>query len=785
MRLTGVLVVLVLVQGCAPFESPRPCTFSGTADTVRVFAVTHRLTLDDAKNPGTFAASFRRHLESVNDCLSDSKPNLLLFPEDSGLVAWFIGRQGLLGRGSGDSAGAFNALYAQVYKSADAYRRRFPGISAARALTLALSDRAWRAMDQTFGAIAKDSKSWVVTSANLPYAELTTGAEASVFRDPDAAGPAYVATGPELFNSAIVYGPTGERAGRVDKVFLTDPEEQTLDLTSAPLEHMRPVQLPFARLGIAISRDAFYAPFAQRLDDLGADLVVQPEAFSGWTQEEQPGDWLPEVMLASGWSLNQKYTSVRHTAAPMLTGNLFELTFDGQAFITSKAAPGDTPRGFVATVPEPGFAAIGGWAFPEPDPLATLEARRTAIRELGKDLLPRSRDPAEGRTNDSVIGADLHFDGAKAPAARDVGPTRSVAVAPSGAGHQRNPAIAYGVNGEVYVAWSDSRTGVWRIWIARSTDDGATWATAQPLELGTSAQLRPTLAAGADGFVVVAWQDDAQIRWAISRDGARTFTGGWAERSDRSQWEPSAAVISPTGWALAWTDFRNGLAPHVRVRCFELEDPQPPASRPIDASTFDLPRVQPSQLQPTLAGTKRGELFAAWVDYRDRDWQVYARGGALCDQEGKGGLKISTESTTEVLASDPQALAAPDGRLLVAWDEIRNRRGHHDLASAQLTRGVWQVQGSPARAPWSRFRPSPFWLNGFATVVQDMAPGKNALSIWRPGADLAARVDDSGDAPNQLTRPRAAARRDSAAAVVVFEDDRNGWVRLRSQTLRQ
>ena len=33
---------------------------------------------------------------------------------------------------------------------------------------------------------------------------------------------------------------------------------------------------------------------------------------------------------------------------------------------------------------------------------------------------------------------------------------------------------------------------------------------------------------------------------------------------------------------------------------------------------------------------------------------------------------------------------------------------------------------------------------------------------------------------NQLTHPRGAARRDSAAAVVVYEDDRDGWVRIRS-----
>ncbi len=778
---------MVWLAACGPGGRPSPpCTFTGTGDSARVFAVTHRIHVDDASSLGTFTESFRRHVDNARDCLSHTQPNVLLFPEDSGLVAWFTGRQGLAGRRAGDSGAAFTALYAQNYQAADAYRRRFPGISDARALTLALSDRGWRAMDRAFGLIAKEANAWVITSANLPYSDLVSG---PIFRDPDASGLAYVASSPEVFNAALVYAPTGERVGRVDKVFLTDPEEQTLGLTSAPLESLGLVQLPFAKVGIATSRDAFYAPFAQRLDDLGADFVVQPEAFSGWTGEEHAGDWLPDVMLASGWNLTQKYTSVRHTAAPMLTGNLFELTFDGQAFITSKATPGSPRRGFIASETNLGFEAIGAWAFDEPDPSAPLAVRQSAVRELGKDLLPSSHDAESGRTADSVIGADLHFDGDQTPRPHPAGTTASVTVAASARGHQRNPAVAYGADNRAWVAWSDFRSGVARTWIAHSDDDGATWLEAHAVdpEPGMSSQLRPTIAAGTDGFVVVAWQDSArgsdQIRWAVSRDAAKTFVASSAEQSPRSQWEPSVVAFGHTGWALAWTDFRNGLAPHVRVRCFDLDQPEPAPSRPIDPSTFELPRVQPSQLQPSLTGNRRDALFAAWVDYRDRDWQVRGRGGALCELDGKS-TQLSPPSPTEVLASDPQALAAADGRVLIAWDEVRDRRGHHDVAAAEITRGVLQMLGSPPRAAHSRFRPSPYWLGGFRAAVQDLAPGKNSLSIWRPGPERPSRADDSADAPNQLTRPRAAARMDSAAAVVVFEDDRDGWIRLRSQTVR-
>ncbi len=67
--------------------------------------------------------------------------------------------------------------------------------------------------------------------------------------DPDARDGAYVATGPELYNSAFVYGPDGNLSGRVDKVYLTDPEEQVLDLSSGSLERLVVFELPFARVG--------------------------------------------------------------------------------------------------------------------------------------------------------------------------------------------------------------------------------------------------------------------------------------------------------------------------------------------------------------------------------------------------------------------------------------------------------------------------------------------------------------------------------------------------------
>src|SRR6185436_5290577 len=138
-----------------------------------------------------------------------------------------------------------------------------------------------------------------------------------------------LATTDEAFNAGLLYSPKGELVGRTNKVFLTDPEEQTLDMSNGSFSGLTAMTTSFGRIGIAISRDAFYAPFLQRMEDLDVELLVQPEAWSGWTISEKDDEWQPDVFLSSGWLQTQKYRTFRFNLTPQLTGNFFELVFDG------------------------------------------------------------------------------------------------------------------------------------------------------------------------------------------------------------------------------------------------------------------------------------------------------------------------------------------------------------------------------------------------------------------------------------------------------------------------
>jgi predicted amidohydrolase len=836
--------ILVLLTACAsepklpPDDTVCSLSFSDEGDA-RVFVVGHRFMLEDAISYESFEASYAEDMRAVAPCLSKTRPNLVVFPEDAGLIAWFGGPRAMLARGSSDVLTAFNAMYAGWAPAADAYRERFPGISAARGLTLALGDVAWRSMDRTFGGIAKRYGVHVITSANVPYVRRE---HAPLLRDP--AAPAgelpYVATGPEVFNAALWYGPDGKLAGRVDKVFLTDPEVRDLDLSPGRLDAPLVLEMPFGRVGVAISRDAFYAPFVQRMEDTGAELVVQPEAWTdGWMLEDVQGGWLPDVILASGWSHTQKYRGITANAAPMLHGNLFDMRFDGQVWLTRKATPEEVPQGFVGSLPVRGWRALGPWAVEDPvvrEPGLSLEERRTRLLEEGRARLPGGRK--EGEYRRGLVGADLFFHGdTRAASAIEVTPGPGLAsseVAPAERGHQSNVEAAVDGQGHVYAVFSDTRTGRPQVMLAVSEDGGEHWREAVTVAPAPARQLRPTVAAHGEGRVVVAWQEEAEgrpavVRVAVSEDGGRSFSSGVdAEAAGAAQWEPRLAFRPDGGeLALVWMDFREGLAAKVRLARSMDGGRSWGASGRVDLGGAEATRIEGMQAQPTLAWTESA-LAVAWVDYRERDWQVWTvvmpegrAGGAIGSNwsdgrassratrpegapafsaahrtlEGEGAaVKVSSESETEVLAADPVLTEGAGGTLVLAWEDLRARRGHRDVRFARWSaRDGWtslpELKGGADDGVFvSRFRPSVARVEDSVwAVFQDLTPGKNALhavtvplTLGTP-AELPERLDDSVDAANQLTRPRTVST--GTGTLVLFEDDRSGWSRIRLSLL--
>jgi predicted amidohydrolase len=562
----------------------------------------------------------------------------------------------------------------------------------------------------------------------------------------------FVAIGPEVLNSSLLFAPSGELAGRVDKVFLTDPEEASLDLENGSLAASLVMETPFAKIGVAISRDAWYPPFMRRTEDLGAELVVQPEAFAGGWTIGAPDEWLPDVFLSSGWLHLQKHR-FRYSVAPQLTGNFFEIPFDGQVHVAKKAAPDDAMISYVGQEPMPGFVAIGPWA--GDDPQGELSSRREALRSAGNGLLE------SGAYAEATLASDLELAASPIPFERDPARSESRAIAASGA-DQRDPDLtAFG--GGALLVFAEGAT------VRAAHHRAGVWSAAETIGDGA----RPAACArGSDALVV--WQQGAPGSESIA--WARLDESGVIERGELAggpQWEPDCAVLEDE-MLVVFEDLSRGFPRLMWARSdraatsFAIEGE-------VDPSSAGERRVEGSQSEPSLSS--EGDLV--WIDYRDRSWDVYyARyaGGTFGASARIDG--VTTEH--ERLHSDPRVVR--DGaEIVVAFAALSDRRPHPDIRIARSLDGAaWSHEMVPGGAHERsagllggggrpRFAPDLAVGGALRLVFQDLSPDKSAVFGF---AGEVERIDDTGASAVSLARPRIAAS--GGGFVVVWEDDRDG-----------
>lgn len=398
--------------------------------TVRVIVVGNKLDFTAYASFATWQAEIDRIFRDlVRPALSDRLPNLVVLTEDFGLPTGLLGSRGATTRAAKDAEPltALTNLFVAYATQAGYYSSHFtlPGTDLqplARALLLALTDTLTRAFVTPLTAAARNYGVYLVACTNVaPSRRSTNPDDVAFFGDVDnpARSEVYLPDGIDVFNTAFFWGPDGDLIGTTRKVNLTAPEVELLNLSPGRLEDVEVFDTPIGRIGIAISLDAFVANYVQRLNDLGAVLVVQPDANPGeWANAVgdlnpdrwQPDEWLDSIM----GMLSAEYPNIHYNATSMMTGNFFPgvldangsptgIVFDGQSTITMKSGRAPS-RNFIGTLPTEDirlfgtrplrgqFLALSPWAFPDPATLPT-SAALDALLDRCATAFPRGQAP--------------------------------------------------------------------------------------------------------------------------------------------------------------------------------------------------------------------------------------------------------------------------------------------------------------------------------------------------------------------------------------------------------
>lgn len=395
-----------------------------TEREVRLVAVGNRIRL--AGSEAAYVAELERIVGLAVPHLARDRPNLLVLAEVLGLPAALVGWRAAPARRARRARTALTLLALSELPRLWRVRRRWPDIPLARALLLARADALYRPLAVTLARLAARYQTYIVASTLAPRVRRSTEAREIARWGRRGAGEVYVPLGPEVYNVALVFTPAGDLLGRVEKVNLTKSEQETLCLTPGRLEEVPVFATPAGRIGVAISLDAFTSEYMWHLDAQGAEIVAQPDANDQlWAAPSATHSWQPEEWLGSVLgSIQPRYTHPRVNVCAMQTGNFFDLPFDGQSSITSRAAEGPSGPGaaFVgldvladARTGEPlvgGFLAVAPWVVPDPgagEPGLSLAERRARLAAVGRALLPGGARANQYR--ESVVWSDARLMG--------------------------------------------------------------------------------------------------------------------------------------------------------------------------------------------------------------------------------------------------------------------------------------------------------------------------------------------------------------------------------------
>lgn len=504
---------------------------------VRVFAMQYHLSPEHVTAYDSLFNKMKSFVGEIAPNFAADRPNLVVFNEDTGLTTLATGPRFVTTRALQSSpelsnplysitepngaplgaAAAFASLAAGYAKEIAFYQAKFPGLSPKRAILVAATDTMARAFYIAFQRLAIELSAaqrrahgagcncevFIIAGNNMaPFEEVDfikdptvtalVDPEILVNGDPvSQRGPAinpfafgqvstaFVATEPEVYNTAFLWGPGGE-VGRVRKVNLTPLEGPLLlDLSHGSIDQARPITLPGTnvRIGIGISLDAFQYgdppcasapggcsevevcvehepvqpdPFANSmtsetymrcLDARGATLFVQPEANPGrWADYIDGDQWQALTWMASDWrAVTEPTVGFRYSVVPFMVGNLLDIVFDGQSAIYERGRQGVgahrvgdfqlVPRDAGSLAQYAGnkseTVALAPWVVGEGEDTYTTE-RADLVAVAGK-LAPGSGDPLEDQYVESALCAELDLSdgGTASPCSGFIPPLRN------------------------------------------------------------------------------------------------------------------------------------------------------------------------------------------------------------------------------------------------------------------------------------------------------------------------------------------------------------------------
>jgi hypothetical protein len=259
------------------------------------------------------------------------------------------------------------------------------------------------------------------------------------------------------------------------------------------------------------------------------------------------------------------------------------------------------------------------------------------------------------------------------------------------AGTSLHPDIGIEKNGAIDIVWNDtvSGEGTPDIYFSRSTDGGKVWTKPFDVSNTPASSDEPSLAVGPDNSINVVWSDtsggekNADIYYSCSKDGGKTWGKNPLLPADNISQTPaisSEPTISagPDGTLhVAWRDTTLSKA-HPDI--FYVRRLKGSWSKPVDVSnnsgvSFD----------PVITCGPSGKVYMAWSDNSKHENSP----DIFCaEASGGGGFDPPVDvSNTPGVSNAPDLAVDATGRVALVWSGTLNAADKNPDVFAVVNRG--------------------------------------------------------------------------------------------------
>jgi len=262
---------------------------------------------------------------------------------------------------------------------------------------------------------------------------------------------------------------------------------------------------------------------------------------------------------------------------------------------------------------------------------------------------------------------------------------------------QAEPSLALDTANNIYIAWTDARSGNNDVYFAKSVNGGQTFgANLRVNDVMTNSQSEPDLAVDPVNphLVHVVWTDTRSpilgpdIFYANSTDGGLSFNPSVRVNDDvtsTEQGQPAIAVAPNRDVYVVWRDPRSAA-----------KGPDIYFAKSSDLGATWSPNIyvnsdvgNAAQQDPTIAVDLAGTIYVAWADGRNANTAPDIYEAWSANAGASFGANVQVNDDRGLAPQLSPSLAANAGKIRIAWADYRTGGStNYDIYTASSQDGI-------------------------------------------------------------------------------------------------